>query len=165
MPDQPNLPYLADVSEDDINYRLNGVAHNAGCVTAACVGWNASLTQSNANTMTYVSIATSGVQTLIQCEQAIQQGQPLPASAVKLAAKMRAQNPTLSLGSIDWTVVIEILLQYGIPAIVDVYNDVESLLAGTQAKLDSGLATAWTADLQADQAWLATRPVTGHARK
>ena len=37
MPDQPNLPYLADVSEDDINYRLNGVAHNAGCSTAACI--------------------------------------------------------------------------------------------------------------------------------
>lgn len=37
LPDKPAYNYLADVSEDDINYRLNGVAHSAGCTTAACV--------------------------------------------------------------------------------------------------------------------------------
>jgi hypothetical protein len=134
-------------------------------VTAACVGWNASLTQSDANTMTYVSIATSGLQTLVQCEVALQNGQPLPAAAVALAAKFRAQKK-LAITFDEITVIIEILLQYGIPAAVDIYNDVESLLAGTQQQLDSQLATAWTADLSADNAWLATRPVTaGHARK
>lgn len=36
LPDQPAFNYIADVSEDDINYRLNGIAHNAGCSTAIC---------------------------------------------------------------------------------------------------------------------------------
>jgi hypothetical protein len=37
LPDQPNYNYITDVNEDNINYRLNGIAHGAGCATAACV--------------------------------------------------------------------------------------------------------------------------------
>lgn len=37
LPDQPSYNYIAYDSVDDINYRLNGIAHNAGCTTQACI--------------------------------------------------------------------------------------------------------------------------------
>lgn len=37
MPHQPSFNYAAFVSDDDTNFRLNGIAHGNGCNTAACV--------------------------------------------------------------------------------------------------------------------------------
>lgn len=37
LPTRPSFNYIADVSEDDINYRLNGITHGSGCATAACI--------------------------------------------------------------------------------------------------------------------------------
>lgn len=37
LSDTPSYNYITDVSEGDINYRENGIAHEAGCSTAACI--------------------------------------------------------------------------------------------------------------------------------
>lgn len=43
MPVRPSLNYMAFVSDDDTNFRINGIAHAAGCGTAACVATDRSM--------------------------------------------------------------------------------------------------------------------------